>query len=153
MVLANMIVFYFWLWSPWRWRPSLETQQRREQLRAVLGTNSHPFPPRLLCSGSESCICEGQNSSLALISLFRVLEKDVMVKLDLYKSWKSDFSYLTFDLLLRTLVYPFVEWVFESFRGTVCIHLAMACKNTIGFHPLLFISRCLWKVFSLICCY
>lgn len=119
---------------------------RSEQLHALLRTNNS-FPPCLLCSGSESRVCEMQNSSLALISLFRVLEKEVLLKLGLYKSCKSDLSYLThrvtFDLLPRTLVYPFVEWVFESFRGAVRIYLVMSCKNMVSFCPLLFISRCL----------
>jgi len=117
-----------------------------EQLRALFRTNNS-FPPCLLCSGSESRVREMQNSSLVLISLFRVLEKEVLLKLGLYRSCKSDLSYLThretFDLLPQMLVYPFVEWVFESFRGAVRIHLVMACKNTVSFRPLLFISRCL----------
>lgn len=90
------------------------TLMRREQLRAVLGTNSNPFLPHLLCSGSESCVCEMQNSSLALLSLSRVLEKDVIVKLDLYKSWKSDFSYLTFDLLPWMFILSWNEFLRPS---------------------------------------
>lgn len=131
--------------EPWN------TVRNAQPATACWAQNEEPLLCSLLLSLSLSCISEMQNSNPMLVSLQGFREgSDSEVRLS--KSCKSDFLLMTFDLSPWTSVYPSVEWAFDCSGRAVLIHLVMACKNTISFHPLLFfISKCLWKVFSLIC--
>lgn len=145
MVLANIIVFYQWLWDTWRWRGGPEMLWEG-LLRS--GATVTTVLLRLMFSVSLAYVRHRTPNA----NLSRALEKEMILK-----SSESDFSYwliLWLDALPWTLVYPFVEWVLDCFRGAPSSHLVVPCKNTISFHLLLFfISKCLWKRFSLVCCH
>lgn len=111
---------------------------------------------RLMFSVSSPCTCKMQNSPNPVRIFSRALEEVIFM----WVSYRSHpkltvilIHHVAFDALPWTLVYPFVEWVLDSFRDALSIHLVVVCKN-ISFHLLLFfISKCLWKGFNLICCH
>lgn len=156
-MLATMLAFYCWLLDTWRWRmsPEMWWECSRIGSNACSGVSRYcaTYTDVSYKSALHVWDAELPTSSADFLQSFRK-GRDIQVR---YRSHPKLtlilIHHVTFDALPWTLVYPFVEWVLDSFRGALSIHLVVACKN-ISFHLLLFfINKCLWKGFNLICCH